>query len=88
MSFLAMIITGLIVGLIARAIKPGRDNLGWVMTILVGIAGALVAGYLGQALNWYEPGEPAGWIASTLGAILVLVGVQALMGNRGTHTRL
>lgn len=87
MSFLAMIITGLIVGLIARALKPGRDNMGVFATILIGIAGALVAGYLGQALNWYEPGEPAGWIASTLGAILVLFGVQAIVGRR-PHTRL
>lgn len=85
MSFLAMIITGLIVGLIARAIKPGRDNMGVFATILIGIAGALVAGYLGQALNWYEPGEPAGWIASTLGAILVLFGVQAIVGRRPHH---
>lgn len=87
MSFLAMIITGLIVGLIARALKPGSDNMGIFATILIGIAGALVAGYLGQALNWYEPGEPAGWIASTLGAILVLFGVQAIVGRR-PHTRL
>ncbi|CAH2800948.1 MAG: putative membrane protein [uncultured Paraburkholderia sp.] len=62
-----------IVGLIARALKPGDDRMGLIMTIILGIAGSLVAGYVGRALGWYQPGQPAGWIASVIGAIVLLV---------------
>lgn len=72
MGIIVMIIVGFIVGLIARAIMPGNQNMGIVMTTILGIVGALVAGFLGQALGWYESGEPAGWIASVVGAIIVL----------------
>ncbi|NYE22216.1 GlsB/YeaQ/YmgE family stress response membrane protein [Pigmentiphaga litoralis] len=72
-SLIGTIIVGFVVGLIARAVKPGDDKLGWVMTIVLGIAGALVAGYLGRALGWYNEGEPAGWIASVVGAVILLV---------------
>jgi len=72
-SLIGTIIVGFVVGLIARAVKPGDDKLGWVMTIVLGIAGALVAGYLGRALGWYGEGEPAGWIASVVGAVILLV---------------
>ena len=73
MSFLGTVLVGLVVGLIARAIKPGDDKMGWILTILLGIAGSLVAGYVGRAAGWYQPGEPAGWIASVIGAIVLLV---------------
>jgi uncharacterized membrane protein YeaQ/YmgE (transglycosylase-associated protein family) len=72
-AFIGTLIVGLIVGLIARAIKPGDDSMGWIMTIVLGIAGSLVAGYVGRALGWYQPGQPAGWIASVVGAIVLLV---------------
>jgi len=72
MSIIIMIIVGFIVGLIARAIMPGDQKMGFILTTVLGIVGALVAGYLGQALGWYVPGEPAGWIASVVGAIIVL----------------
>jgi uncharacterized membrane protein YeaQ/YmgE (transglycosylase-associated protein family) len=72
-SFIGTLIVGLVVGLIARAIKPGDDSMGWIMTIVLGIAGSLVAGYVGRALGWYQPGQPAGWIASVVGAIVLLV---------------
>jgi uncharacterized membrane protein YeaQ/YmgE (transglycosylase-associated protein family) len=72
MGIIVMIIVGFIVGLIARAVMPGNQNMGIVMTTILGIVGALVAGFLGQALGWYESGEPAGWIASVVGAIIVL----------------
>lgn len=72
MGIIVMIIVGFIVGLIARAIMPGNQNMGIVMTTILGIVGALVAGFLGQALGWYESGDPAGWIASVVGAIIVL----------------
>jgi uncharacterized membrane protein YeaQ/YmgE (transglycosylase-associated protein family) len=72
-AFIGTLIVGLVVGLIARAIKPGDDSMGWIMTIVLGIAGSLIAGYVGRALGWYAPGQPAGWIASVVGAIVLLV---------------
>ena len=73
LSLLGTLLVGLVVGLLARAIKPGNDSMGWILTIVLGIAGSLVAGYAGRALGWYEPGEPAGWIASVVGAIVLLL---------------
>ena len=73
MSFLGTVLIGLVVGLLARAIKPGDDKLGWIMTILLGVAGSFVATYVGVALNWYRQGEAAGWVASVIGAIALLV---------------
>jgi uncharacterized membrane protein YeaQ/YmgE (transglycosylase-associated protein family) len=73
MAFIGTVFVGLIVGLIARAVKPGDDKLGWIMTIILGILGSVVAGYVGRALGWYQPGEPVGWIASVVGAIVLLV---------------
>jgi len=72
MGIISMIIVGFIVGLIARAIMPGEQKFGIILTIILGIAGSLVAGYLGSAIGWYEPGEGAGWIGSIVGAIIVL----------------
>ncbi len=73
MAFLGTVFVGLIVGLIARAIKPGDDKMGWIMTIVLGILGSVVAGFVGRSLGWYQPGQPAGWIASVIGAIVLLV---------------
>lgn len=72
-AFIGMLIVGFIVGLLARALKPGDDKLGWIMTIVLGVAGSLIAGYIGRAAGWYAPGEPVGWIASIIGAIVLLV---------------
>jgi uncharacterized membrane protein YeaQ/YmgE (transglycosylase-associated protein family) len=66
------IFIGLIAGLLARALKPGNDKLSLLWTIVLGIAGALLAWYIGGALGWYAPGEPAGFIASVFGAIVLL----------------
>ena len=73
LSLIGTIVVGLIVGLIARALKPGDDSMGLIMTIILGIAGSLIAGYVGRALGWYQPGQAAGWIASIIGAIVLLV---------------
>ncbi|MHA7600462.1 GlsB/YeaQ/YmgE family stress response membrane protein [Alicycliphilus sp. T452] len=73
MNFLGIVLIGLVVGLLARAIKPGDDKLGWLMTILLGVAGSFVATYVGVAMHWYQQGETAGWIASVIGAIVLLV---------------
>lgn len=72
MGIISMIIVGFIVGLIARAVMPGDQKLGIIMTIILGIVGSIVAGYLGGALGWYQPGEGAGWVGSIIGAIIVL----------------
>jgi uncharacterized membrane protein YeaQ/YmgE (transglycosylase-associated protein family) len=72
MSFIWMLIIGLIVGAIAKFIMPGKDPGGIIVTMLIGIVGALLAGFLGRALGWYAEGEPAGFIASVVGAILLL----------------
>ena len=72
-SLIGMLFIGLVVGLIARAVKPGDDKLGWIMTALLGVAGSLLAGYVGTAMGWYQQGDPAGWIASVLGAVILLV---------------
>ncbi|GEP45079.1 GlsB/YeaQ/YmgE family stress response membrane protein [Brevifollis gellanilyticus] len=73
MEFLWMLIIGLVVGLVAKALTPGKDPGGCLITMLLGIAGSLVAGYLGRAMNWYQEGQPVGFLASVLGAILLLV---------------
>lgn len=73
MSILYTLFIGLIVGFIARAIKPGNDSLGWIMTAILGVAGSFVATYAGQALGWYTADSAAGWIASVIGAIVLLV---------------
>jgi uncharacterized membrane protein YeaQ/YmgE (transglycosylase-associated protein family) len=72
MGILGWILFGLLVGIVAKLIMPGRDPGGIIITILLGIVGALIGGFLGQALNLYGPGEPAGFVGATLGAILVL----------------
>lgn len=73
MGIIGTIIIGLIVGLIARFLKPGSDSMGWIMTILLGIGGALLATYGGQAVGIYDAGEPAGFIGAVIGAIILLV---------------
>ncbi len=72
-SLIGTIIIGLIVGAIARLLSPGRDPGGWIVTILIGIAGAFIAKFLGQSLfGWYRDGDAPGWIMSILGAVLLL----------------
>jgi uncharacterized membrane protein YeaQ/YmgE (transglycosylase-associated protein family) len=83
LAFIGTLIVGLVVGLIARALKPGDDSMGWIMTIVLGIAGSLIAGYVGRALGWYQPGQPAGWIASVIGAIILLV-IWGMIRKRST----
>jgi uncharacterized membrane protein YeaQ/YmgE (transglycosylase-associated protein family) len=72
MTLLWMLLIGLIVGALAKLIMPGRDPGGIFVTMLLGIAGAVVAGFLGRVIGLYRPGQRAGFIMSTLGAILLL----------------
>lgn len=78
LQFIETLVVGLIVGLLARALKPGDDKMGIVMTTVLGIVGSLAAGYVGRAAGWYAPGQGAGWIASIIGAIVLLVVVGAV----------
>ena len=73
MHILWIIIIGLIVGAIAKLLMPGKDPGGWIITILLGIAGSFVGTYVGQALNLYSEGEPAGFVGSVIGAMLLLL---------------
>jgi uncharacterized membrane protein YeaQ/YmgE (transglycosylase-associated protein family) len=86
MHVLATIIIGLIIGAVAKLLMPGRDPGGWIVTILLGLAGSLVANYLGVALGWYREGETAGFIASVFGAIILLAIYRAFTGRRGRLT--
>jgi len=81
-NWLYIILIGFIVGLLARALKPGRDSMGIILTTLVGIAGALLAGWAGQAMGWYRPGQPAGFIGALIGAIVILIVVSLFRGRR------
>jgi len=69
---LGWMLFGLIVGVIAKFVMPGRDPGGIFVTMLIGIVGAVLGGFLGRAIGWYQPGEPAGFIVATLGAIILL----------------
>lgn len=82
MTIIATIIIGLIVGLLARAVKPGNDSLGWIMTAILGIAGSFLASYAGSAMGWYAPGEVAGFIASIVGAVVLLVIYGLVVGRK------
>lgn len=72
MHYVWMAIVGLVVGLIARALLPGEQKLGLIMTAVLGIVGSIVAGFIGEAIGWYHAGQGAGFIGSVVGAILVL----------------
>jgi uncharacterized membrane protein YeaQ/YmgE (transglycosylase-associated protein family) len=76
------IVFGLIVGVVAKLLMPGRDPGGFIVTMLLGIAGALLGGFLGRALGWYQPNEPAGFLMSLVGAVVLLFLYRVLIGRR------
>jgi uncharacterized membrane protein YeaQ/YmgE (transglycosylase-associated protein family) len=78
-----MLLVGLVVGALAKLIMPGRDPGGVIVTMLIGIAGSIIAGFIGRAAGWYAEGEAAGFIASLVGAILLLAIYRALIGRSG-----
>ncbi|SIR70229.1 MULTISPECIES: GlsB/YeaQ/YmgE family stress response membrane protein [Pseudacidovorax] len=82
MGIIGTILIGFIVGLVARAIKPGNDSAGFIVTTLIGIVGSFIATYLGQAMGWYTVGQPAGFIASVIGAIILLFVWGMVAGRR------
>ena len=86
-GILGWIVIGLLAGGIAKLLMPGKDPGGFIITMLIGVAGALLAGFLGRALGWYDnPGEGPGIIASIIGAMLLLLIYRALVGRRGRTT--
>ena len=76
MGLIGTVIVGLIVGALARFIMPGEQKMGWIMTILLGVGGSFAAGFVGQALGWYQAGQGAGWIGSIVGALVLLFAVN------------
>jgi len=73
MGIIWTIVLGLVIGIIAKLIHPGKENMGIITTILLGIAGSFLAGIIGQFIGWYKAGEGAGFIASVIVAIILLV---------------
>lgn len=83
MNLVWMLIIGLVVGIIAKFLTPGRDPGGCLITMALGVGGAFLAGYLGRAAGWYSEGDPVGFIASVVGAILILLLFRLITGRKG-----
>ena len=81
-GIIAWIIIGGIAGAIAKLLMPGRDPGGCIITVLLGVAGALVAGFIGHQLGWYKPGEGAGFVAAIVGAFVLLLVYRMIAGRR------
>ena len=81
MAFLWMLLIGLVVGALAKLFMPGRDPGGIIVTMLIGLAGSALAGFIGRAVGWYNAGQAAGFIASIIGAVLLLIIYRALVGR-------
>ncbi len=82
MHILWMLIIGLVIGALAKAIMPGKDPGGILITMLIGVAGSFIAGFLGRSLGWYAHNEAAGIIASIIGSLILLAGYRAVIGRR------
>ena len=78
MSIVWVVLVGFLAGLVARAVMPGEQKMGLILTTVLGIAGSVVAGYLGQAIGWYQAGQGAGFIGSIAGALILLFGFGLL----------
>ena len=84
MGFIVWIVFGLVVGIVAKFLMPGRDPGGMFLTIILGVVGAVVGGFIGRALGWYGPNDPVGFFMAVLGAI-VLLGLYRVVGGRVRH---
>ena len=82
MAILSWIVFGLVIGIIAKLLMPGKDPGGFIITMLLGIAGALVGGFIGRAMGFYGPNQGAGWLISILGAIILLALYRMLVRRR------
>jgi uncharacterized membrane protein YeaQ/YmgE (transglycosylase-associated protein family) len=81
MSIVGWILFGLIVGVVAKLLMPGRDPGGMIVTILLGITGALIGGFIGRGLGWYGESDPVGFIMAVIGSILVLFVYRKIRGS-------
>ena len=81
MGIIAAIIIGLIAGAIAKLLMPGKDPGGWIITILLGIAGSFLAHFIGRAMGWYADGEAVGFVASVIGAVILLALYRLIAGK-------
>ena len=82
MAILSWIVFGIVIGVIAKLLMPGKDPGGFIITMLLGIAGAMVGGFIGRAMGFYGPNQSAGWIMSILGAIILLALYRMLARRR------
>ena len=82
MSVIGWILFGLVVGVVGKLLTPGRDPGGFILTVLLGVAGALLGGFLGQSLGFYQQGEPAGFVMAVLGSIVLLLLYRFFAGRR------
>jgi uncharacterized membrane protein YeaQ/YmgE (transglycosylase-associated protein family) len=82
MSIIGWILFGLVVGIVGKLLMPGRDPGGFIITILLGVAGALLGGFIGQSLGFYREGEPAGFLMAVLGSIVLLLLYRMFVGRR------
>jgi uncharacterized membrane protein YeaQ/YmgE (transglycosylase-associated protein family) len=82
MHILWMLIIGLVIGALAKLVMPGKDPGGIIITMVLGVVGSLLAGLIGRSLGWYQPGQSAGFIASILGAVILLGGYRLIAGRR------
>ena len=82
MGILWTIVLGFVIGVLAKILHPGKENMGFIATILLGVLGSFLAGIIGQALGWYQAGEGAGFIASVVVAILLLVVYGKMRGGK------
>ena len=80
-SLMGTLVVGLMVGLLARAFKPGPDRLGWIMHALLGVTGSLLATYIGLAMGWYQYDEALGWVAAAVGAMALLAIFSLVSGK-------
>ena len=83
-ALIGSILSGIIIGALAKFVMPGRDPGGLVITMLLGIAGALLGGFLGRSIGFYGPGQSAGWLMSILGAVVLLALYRMLVGRSTT----
>jgi uncharacterized membrane protein YeaQ/YmgE (transglycosylase-associated protein family) len=78
MHFLLFLLFGLVVGVVARLIVPGREGGGWITSLVIGVLGSFVGGFLGRAFGWYGEGQAAGFLMSLAGAVVLLIGYHAV----------
>jgi uncharacterized membrane protein YeaQ/YmgE (transglycosylase-associated protein family) len=86
MGVIGWIVFGLIVGIVAKFLMPGRDPGGFVITAIIGIVGALLGGYLGRAIGWYREGDPVGFVVAVIGSIVLLALYRLMVGRRTLRT--